>query len=424
MFCSVVATLSRVHLYEYRVHLPILLLLFGSNSTAGTTEDLSAFQAMLDQLQRHPSVLMSASGTRQWEVSAEGALGLPNPNITLGLNNVPINEPTSFDRYLPSSRSLEIRQSFPNIKGREAVRSTHLARAALAELERIQILADLKKRLITALAERQSISESKTVLDRKLALLQELDRWLRGEMEGGEAVYSRFDELDVQRGEIEEKQLALEGKDRRWQAELRQLIDRVPDSLKLPQISLRQWTGDPSELVVVRVALGKLEVAQAQVREKQAAFSPDFAFGAAWQQRESGENFDGDDWFTLKFTASVPLWAGSNQTPKLQAAEEAVTAKMAQRDRRLREARGSYESALADYRTADALLNAMQKRNDRLHDLEASNRRRYESGEGNLESVIRPALQRADVALDMARENARRTIAAARINTLLMEESQ
>ncbi|MCU7844089.1 MAG: TolC family protein [Candidatus Thiodiazotropha sp. (ex Monitilora ramsayi)] len=421
---------ARIHrclrVCNHRLHPPLLLipLLATGQTIAANTADHTVFQDLLVRLQQHPALSVNASERRQWEASAEGALGLPNPNITLGINNVPVNEPTSFDRYLPSNRSLEFKQTIPNIKGREALRGTHLARASLADLEREAVWAGLHRRLITALAERRRIEDSTAALDQKLALLSELERWLRGEMAGGEAVYSRFDELDVRRAKIEEKKLTLAGEERRWQAELRELVDHVPSTAALPPITPANWSGAPETLLKIRIELGKLAVARAKVKERESAFSPDLAFGAAWQQREAGETFDGDDWFTLKFTASVPLWSGTNQTPKLQAAEANVTKVMAQQERQLREEKSDYETALADYHTADSLLAAMAQRQIRLQALEASNRRRYEAGDIDLEAVIRPAIQLADVDMDIAETEAKRTIAAARANALLVEENR
>jgi outer membrane protein TolC len=94
----------------------------------------------------------------------------------------------------------------------------------------------------------------------------------------------------------------------------------------------------------------------------------------------------------------------------------------AEREHRLREARGKYDDAVADYRTSDKLLRALAKRSERLIELEAANRRRYEAGEGSFEDVIRPAIQRAEIVLEQAKQRAALTIAAARINALLMEK--
>lgn len=399
----------------------LALLLAGSG--LGHAAEGSGYSELRERLLAHPSLQVSDAGAERLRHSAAGALGLPNPGLTLGLNNLPLNDPASFDRYLPSSKSLEVMQRIPSLAGREAQRETLLRRAELTQLERRQTLAQLEQRLITALAERQRIRETLTALGQQLELLDELERWLRGEMAGGGAVYGRFDELDVQRARIRERQVALGGKDRRQQAELQALVEGVPD-IPPPTLEPRTWDGDPEALIAVRIAERKAEIARAQVEEKRAAFAPDYAIAAAYQQRESGRNFDGDDWFTIKASVSLPLWSGSNQKPKLAAAEAALTAALAERQRVLREARFEYENARADHRTADELLEALTHRAAKLADLEAANRRRYESGESSLESVIRPAQQRVEVTMEEAEQRARRTIAAARMHALLVEDVQ
>ncbi|MEW8252891.1 MAG: TolC family protein [Candidatus Thiodiazotropha taylori] len=402
--------------------LPLWFLAAGQ-AVATELSSSAAFQELLFRLQQHPALRVSLAERSHWQANAEGSMGLPDPNFTLGLNNLPVNEPTSFDRYLPSSRSLEFKQMIPGLNGRESLRESHLARAALADLQRQQVLAELELRLVTALAERRRINASNGALDQQMTLLAERERWLRGEMASGAAVYGRFDELDVKRVEIGEKKITLAGEAERWQAELRSLIDLVPPDGILPEIEPRIWTGNPQSLLKIRIELGRLTVARAKVAERNAAFDSDYAISAAWQQREAGENFDGDDWFTLKFTATLPLWSSTNQSPKLKAAEANVTKMMAQQERQLRELTSDYQTALANYRTAGRLLAAIAQRQQRLKALEAANRRRYEAGDLDLDGVIRPALKLAEVELDLAQAKKQRTIAAARINAMLVEEN-
>ncbi|MCG7900005.1 MAG: TolC family protein [Candidatus Thiodiazotropha weberae] len=383
-----------------------------------------AFQNLLLRLQQHPTLRVSMAERSHWQANADGSMGLPDPNITLGLNNLPVNEPTSFDRYLPSSRSLEFKQMIPGLSTRETRRDSHLARAALADLQRQLAFAELELRLVTALAQRRRIHAANEALDQQMALLMERERWLRGEMASGAAVYGRFDELDVKRAEIDEQKISLAGEAERWQAELRSLIDLVPPEGILPEIQPKRWSGDPQALLKIQIELGRLAVANSEVAERNAAFDSDYAISAAWQQRESGENFDGDDWFTLKFSATLPLWSTANQTPKLKAAEANVTKLMAQQEQQLRELTSDYQSALSNYQTAQRLLAAMARRQERLKALEAANRRRYEAGDLDLDGVIRPALKLAEVELDLARTELQRTIAAARINAMFVEEDR
>ncbi|GAB6041283.1 TolC family protein [Endothiovibrio diazotrophicus] len=380
-----------------------------------------AYEALRARLAQHPDVRADEAQARQWARQAEGALGLPNPSVTLGLNNLPVNEPTRFDRYLPSSRSLEVSQKIPNAAGREAERDTLLTRRGLAELERRERLAALERRLIEALAERERIGASRAALARQVTLIGELEQWLRGEMAGGEAVYGRFDELEIQRARIGERRVALEGEARRWEATLRELVEAVPE-MPPPAVEPRSWDGSPEGAFAPLIAERERTLARNGVARRVADLSPDYAVGFAWQQRESGRGFDGEDWFTVKLTVSVPLWAENNQRPKLAAAEVALERATAHWEQRLRETRREYDTARADYETAAALLTELKHRAARLEDLEAANRRRYEAGDGSLEAVIRPAMQHAELELERATQRARRTVAAARINALLVEE--
>jgi hypothetical protein len=200
-----------------------LMLLWGlvvGQIFANEQHSSSAYQNLLSRLQQHPALQVSSAERSHWQANADGAMGLPDPNITLGLNNLPVNEPTRFDRYLPSSRSLEFKQLIPGLDGRASQRETYLKRAVLADLQRQQSLASLQLRLVTALAQRRRIQSARTALDRQLALLAERERWLKGEMASGAGVYARFDELDVKRAEIAEKRIRLDGEEARWQAEL------------------------------------------------------------------------------------------------------------------------------------------------------------------------------------------------------------
>jgi outer membrane protein TolC len=150
----------------------------------------------------------------------------------------------------------------------------------------------------------------------------------------------------------------------------------------------------------------------------------DYAVGVAWQQRESSATFDGDDWVTLKFTVNVPLWAASNQRPKFLAAEQNAAGAKAGIAQKVRESRADHARALAELDTAEHLIQALAVRRQHLRDLEKANRRRYEAGDGSLEDVIRPAMQSLTLDIDLAKHRARRTIAAARINALLMEDAR
>ncbi|MEW8052863.1 MAG: hypothetical protein AB2809_21105, partial [Candidatus Thiodiazotropha sp.] len=68
---------------------------------AAASAELTPLEAMVERLHEHPEVRMNESIAREWSNSSAGALGLPNPSITIGLNNVPADDPMNLERYLP-----------------------------------------------------------------------------------------------------------------------------------------------------------------------------------------------------------------------------------------------------------------------------------------------------------------------------------
>jgi outer membrane protein TolC len=420
---ALLASIFRFMRNKARVGMTGLFCLLVAHNASGQQLSFEQHMAkLLALLADHPSIGLSRQNELVQTLNADAAMGLPNPSFTLGFNNLPVDDPTAFDRFLPSNMSLEFRQTLPSSDTRNATKSTGMARAEQTRWERKVMLAQLEKRLIIALAERQRITEATSILQQKMGLLAEMQDWLEGSMQGGESQYSRLIEIEAQRGQINERTVALRGEDLRWQAELRALVGHVP-SIELPnKISPRLWNEDPATLLPVQVALSRVNVAQSEVTVKESDFGWDYAVGFAYQVREESDRFDGDDWFTLKLTASVPLWSDSNQKPKLAAAHAAVTAATAYRDQQLREARLEYDNAMAALDTSRSLVEALLEREKSLLYLQTSNRRRYEAGEIGLEPVIKAALQQADLRLTLSKQRAQLAKATASINALLIEE--
>ena len=67
-----------------------------------------------------------------------------------------------------------------------------------------------------------------------------------------------------------------------------------------------------------------IHIALANTQKADAAFGPNYQLGVTYAQRDDSGNFDGTDFASVQLGVSVPLWAGSNQEPKLRAAQAGV----------------------------------------------------------------------------------------------------
>ncbi|MBF0381682.1 MAG: TolC family protein [Magnetococcales bacterium] len=376
------------------------------------------FEDLTRQLQKHPSILALQQEAEGYTTEAQSRLGLPDPVLTLGLNNLSVEKPTEFDRYLPTNKSLGFSQKIPNWSQRKKQQRVVLEKVRLTQLKSMVQLATLQKELITALAHLQRIDKTNEALNRQLILVDQLEQWLKGKMEAGGAVFGRFSELDIKREQILEKRISLEGEQLRWQSELQRIV-KLDKTIPPPSISPKVWNGQSSRFLMVMVAEQQIAMEKSLIKVKEAAFLPNYGFAATYQQRESGVNYDGVDWFTVKANMTIPLWAAKNQTPKLKAAKLAAQAAQVRRDDILRMAKNRYETAMADHKTANRLIKSKERRRKRLQELVEANRSRYESGNGSLDSLIRPTLEIAKLEIELVSQKAKKIIATAKINALL-----
>ncbi|MCB2081545.1 MAG: TolC family protein, partial [Rickettsiales bacterium] len=285
---------------------------------AGTAQ-AATFDDYVERLAEHPQVMqILEQGTRYKEL-ADGEMGLPDPTIMLGVDNVPVNDP-AFDRFLPTSKVIGFSQAIPSYSLRQAKSEKQ---EALSEKQ--QLMADytherLKAMLITMLAKHDQVKKQQEYAEEQLKHYQELENYFKGRLEAGSGVYWRFSEVDVERSLVEQRLNDLKAERDDIEAELVRLVGEVPQ-IPLPNIPHREWSKQPETLYPVRIAGEEVTAAEKDVDAAEAGFGPNYGINATYKQRESGSNFRGDDWFSVQATVSIPLWYEWNQKPKLRAAE-------------------------------------------------------------------------------------------------------
>ncbi|MFT5698573.1 MAG: cobalt-zinc-cadmium efflux system outer membrane protein [Desulforhopalus sp.] len=290
------------------------LLLQWSSATAG---ELDHYLAILDE---HPSIKRILQEKEALEFQADGALGLPDPVISLGVENVPLWDP-SFDQYLPSSKTIGFSQNIPNPNQRkaqqDAIRQSAESQRLLAEYRRSRLYA----LFYTKLAEYKRIGEQLAIEEKKRRVIGELKQFYEGEVFAGEPVFQKTFSIDLELSDVEKSINDLSAESQMVEANFIQLVGEVPGPVVVNH-NEKIWSGQTEALFPVLLAQQNSRVADERIKVANAEFKPDFGLAAVYKNREDGENntFDGDDWFSLQFRMSIPLWASSNQKPKLAAA--------------------------------------------------------------------------------------------------------
>ena len=193
------------------------------------------FSELEAQLRAHPSLdalSLSAQANRQ---RAEGALGLPDPVVSLQLNNVPLFDP-SFSEYLPSNKAVGIRQALPSRSERKANSLKSLRSAAQQELEADQQYARLRGQLLVYLIEKQSLEAQRNLALARQSKYDELSYIIDIEINAGRPLVFRLAKVDVERTEVSRTLAELEGRDAQIDAELINLLGFIQQKrLRFPR---------------------------------------------------------------------------------------------------------------------------------------------------------------------------------------------
>lgn len=382
----------------------------------------TSFEEYVQRLGAHPQVMSIMAKSDASIAQAQGVRGLPDPVIMIGVDNVPISDP-SFDRFLPTSKVIGFSQDIPNPAVREA------ASARLEQISEKQSLtaAYTKERLrfmlIVKLAEFKSVQTQQKLMKRQLSFYQELEDTFKGQIESGRSLYQRFSEVDVERAEVERKLNDLDARLVSIKAGFIRLINVVPD-IDVPDVTDILWEHNSNVLYPILIAAQDIDIAKKGVGIADAAFLPNFGISAVYKQREDGANdaFEGDDWFSIQAKITFPLWASSNQKPKLKAAKDLErSAVFAYED--LRGQWVAQMMGLQSRRDAAAKnVKVLQDKDYAMKSKIAAAQRNYEAGTEDLDRILLAKIDRLNIQMKLAKMKAMHISMAAEFNSNIMAD--
>lgn len=392
-----------------------LLLAISMGAAPAGAETLEGYA---QRLAEHPQVAQILEQSTRFKELSDGEMGLPDPQVIIGAENVPINNP-EFDRFLPTSKVLGIRQQIPSYALRKARSEKQEKLSQRQRLMADYTLKRLESILVSQIAELNRVETLEELARQQLELYLAMEEDMQGQLEAGHPVYGRFSEIDVERAEVEKRLNDLKAERVAFEQELVRLVGEVP-SLPLPSILEVPWNHDGKMLYPVRIAAEDMQVADKEVDMADAAAGPNYGVQALYKQRESGRGFTGDDWLSVQATVSIPLWFASNQEPKLRAAQAgARSAKYAYEDTwRAWVARMTSLKAERDIALANIAL--LQKEQAALKEKAESAERSYESGNASLEAVLDTQIDELTLAAQLVEQQNRHIRLSAQFNSHIM----
>jgi outer membrane protein, heavy metal efflux system len=390
-------------------------------AAAQTFEDLEA------RLADHPSLSVLSYQAEAERERGRAATALPDPVITLGINNFPIFDP-SFDTFLPTNKAIGVSQDIPNFAERRARAQGLLANANEREAVCAQQYAALRGELILLLHHRHHLEQHARLIDAQAAKYAELKTVFEAEIGSADAALPRLAEAEAAFARLDLDRADINARLARIEARLRDLVGDVPpSSLAPPPIAPVVWSGHADQFHAVRVADAAIGNANARVDEARAAWRPDWGVELTYQQREAGRggtfsNFAGDDWVSAQVRVSVPLWAGRSQAPRLRGAQLDRAAAQSDRMAASLRARSEYEIHDAARQRSAAMIDALNLQIAALEDQSRALLTGYESGSGSYAPVIESEIAILKLRGEIVSERALEAEAIARMNALLVTQ--
>ncbi len=384
-----------------------------------------SFQDLEQRLSAHPSLHALSQAADASRERGQAALALPDPVVSLGVNNFPIFDP-SFNTFLPTHKAIGVRQDVPNSAERRARAQGALASAEESEALRAARYAGLRGELILLLHQNHHLERRNALLDEQAAKYAELKTVLEAEIGSADTALSRLAEVDVALARLGRERADISAQLARIKARLRDLVGDAPLSAVAPPPTAPViWSGNARQFHAVRVADAAIGNADARIDEAKAAWRPDWSLDVTYQQREAGRggaysNFEGDDWVSAQVRFSVPLWAERSQAPRLRGAQLDHSAAKSRRMAAALQARSEYEifdaARLRSLATTEALNRQVAALEDKARNLLTT----YESGSGSYAPIIDSEIAILKLRAEIISERALEAEATARMNALLV----
>jgi outer membrane protein TolC len=362
---------------------------------AGAQEHTLTLQEAIEKaLQQAPQVAVSTAMLEGAQAVAPSAGRLPDPELAIGIDNLPIDtaDRFSFTRDFMTMRKIGVMQSFPNGAKRRL-------QSELAQREIGVAAGELRKsRFETS----RAVAEAwiaRAVAEQSIARLQTLEpdaeleataaraalssgRTTAAEALGTQSLVARLDERILslrQEAELQRAELA------RWIGDdAERPLAAIPTHRELEHSADSLITAVPEHAPLASL-IARLDAAKADVELARAEKRPDWSAELSYAKRGS----DFSDMVSLEFRVGLPLFPKNRQDPKIAAKLAAVRAREAERDSAVRMHTAEVRAAVAQWRLGRERLDNYAKEilplaRDRSRAALAS----YSSGRGDLRTAL------------------------------------
>jgi len=381
---------------------------------AGLSSDQRFLDSIKSLLRDHPALLALESEQLALFEGSQTTLALPDPVVSVGINNLSISSP-SFDEFLPTNKSIGIRQEFPNLKGRSAKADQALAQSKTIDFmivaKRESLIADVLEHLI----QKHSLERQIGLATERLQKYNELTEVVQSEIEAGNPSVFRLAEIDAERARVSGLINNLSAQNLEHDAQLIALTGRVPN-LEIPAFTIR----NSEDFHTVRIAQAQLDSVSESLNIADASRFKRWGVQLAYQQRENGNTFKGDDWVSGQVFFTAPLWYRQSQAPEKRAAIASVEAARQKLLLAQRTALAEHTALTARHESSAASISLLKREISAVQDKIETQTTSYEAGIGYFAPIVDGDIALLKLHAQIVAENAARDTYRVRLNSLLI----
>jgi outer membrane protein TolC len=371
-------------------------------TSAAHAQTLTYDQALRDAVANAPGAAAGRAGVTAAQADARAAGSLPDPRVSVGIDNYPVSGPPAFSlsRDDMTMGRVGFQQDVPNLAKRHAAQAQARAVIATAEAAQATKLREVRLGAGQAWIDLAYAERRLTALDTVLHSLRALPSAARaavtaGTVRPGQTVTTDqgIAGLEDRRDELVAAFARARAMLARWTGVSAPGTAGVMPAIDLSPARLRDALSQHSDMISADAGIRR---AEADVDAARAEKRPDWGVEVAYQRRDPRYG----DMVSAGVSMTLPLFARSRQDPRIAARQSARVQAEAQREETRRALAADLEAALADHqmhhnqweRARDVLLPLARKRAE----LETAS---YSAGRASLTDAIEAKTALADAEL-------------------------
>ena len=401
----------------------LLLSVWHTTATAQTGPALDFASALRAAEQHAPMLRARAASTQGAAALQTSAALLPDPKLTLGVADFPVSGPAqgSLTRDNFTMRQIGISQDVPNRAKRAARADVAAARTererALERVEAQTVRRETGLAWIARFFAEKRLALLATVVAQQRQLVDTAPaQYATGKSMAAAVPMARLDALA-----LSDRQDELERDVAQASAQLQRWVGRsAPLAGEPPAFSVDAHTlhANIERSAEIAAITPQQTLAQAEVRELEAAKVGDWGWGLSYGRRGQGYG----DLVSVQFTFELPLAPNERQQPQVTAKQKELERLSSEREDLLRRQTLEVDTMLAELREASHKLQRLTLQAQPLAaQHSALTLAAFESGRDTLSAVLQARQQQTELALRALALQAQQAAVQWRLNTLIAE---